>query len=131
MGVRERTITELIIPTINDLDCELWGVELHSGGKHTKLCIYIDREPAVSVDDCERVSRALSDLFDVEDIMPERYTLEVSSPGMDRILFQPEHYQRSIGETVELRLTVPVDKRKRITGTKFGTFVLSNETIKS
>lgn len=120
MGVRERTITELIIPTINDLGCELWGVELHTAGKHSKLCIYIDRPDGVAVEDCERVSRALSDLFDVEDIMPDRYTLEVSSPGMDRILFQPAHYEQAIGEKIEVRLTVPVEKRKRLVGVLVG-----------
>ncbi|MEM1434049.1 MAG: ribosome maturation factor RimP [Pseudomonadota bacterium] len=120
MGVRERTISELIRPTIEDLGCELWGVELHTGGKHTKLCIYIDQAEGVTVDDCERVSRALSDLFDVEDIMPDRYTLEVSSPGMDRILFQPEHYAAAVGETIEVRLSVPIEKRKRLTGVLVG-----------
>lgn len=120
MNVRERTITELIQPTIADLGCIFWGLELHTGGQHTKLCVYIERDEGVTVDDCEKVSRALSDLLDVEDILPDRYTLEVSSPGMDRILFRPEQYRASIGEGIEVRLNVPVDGRKRIQGQLVG-----------
>ena len=116
MNVRERTISQLVSTTIEDLECQLWGIELHTGGKHPKLCIYIDRAEGVTVDDCERVSRSVSDLLDVEDVMPEQFTLEVSSPGMDRILFQPEHYQQSIGERIDVRLAVPFEKRKRIQG---------------
>ena len=116
MNVRERTISQLVASTIDDLGCQLWGVELHSGGKHPKLCIYIDHAEGVTVDDCERVSRAVSDLLDVEDVMPEQFTLEVSSPGMDRILFEPEQYRRSVGEKIDLRLAVPFENRKRIQG---------------
>ncbi|MEM6707342.1 MAG: ribosome maturation factor RimP [Pseudomonadota bacterium] len=116
VNARERNIAQLISPTVTELGCQLWGIEIHTGGKHTKLCIYIDRPDRVSVDDCERVSRAVSDLLDVEDVMPEHFTLEVSSPGMDRILFQPEHYAGAVGERIDVRLNVPLEKRKRIQG---------------
>ena len=120
VNVRERKISQLVATTIEDLGCELWGVELHSGGKHSKLCIYIDRAEGVTVHDCEQVSRSVSDLLDVEDLLPDRYTLEVSSPGMDRILFRPDQYQGAVGERVDLRLSVPFEKRKRIQGLLVG-----------
>ncbi len=118
MNVKERKIAELIAPTIAELGCELWGVDHHAAGKHSKLVIYIDNAPdGVTVDDCERVSRAVSDLLDVEDTMgTAAYDLEVSSPGMDRILFEAAHYEQAVGEQVDVRLNVPVDSRKRITG---------------
>ncbi len=121
MNIKERRIAELVTQTVEDLGCELWGVELNAAGKHSKLAIYIENtENGVTVDDCARVSRAVADLLDVEDVMMSAYALEVSSPGMDRILFTAQHYEKSVGEDVEVRLNVPIDGRKRITGKLVG-----------
>jgi len=120
LNTREQDIEKLIAPAIESLGCELWGLEFISMGRHSKLRIFIDREEGVNVGDCERVSREVSDLLDVEDAVPQAYTLEVSSPGMDRILFKPEHYTRHIGETVDVRLHFPYEGSKRVTGVLAG-----------
>lgn len=120
MNTREQDIEALVTPVIEALGCELWGVEFMSMGRHSKLRIYIERPEGVTIDDCERVSRDVSDLLDVEDVMPQSYTLEVSSPGMDRILFRPDHYARNIGETVDVRLHFPFEGSKRIVGVLAG-----------
>lgn len=121
MNIKERRIAELVTQTVEDAGCELWGVELHASGKHSKLSIYIENaQDGVSVDDCERVSRAVSDLLDVEDVMTSAYALEVSSPGMDRILFTPEQFEQSVGADLEVRLNAPVDGRKKVVGQLVG-----------
>ena len=120
MNTREQDIERLLTPAIEALDCELWGIELMSMGRHTKLRVYIERPEGVSVDDCERVSRDVSDLLDIEDVMPQSYTLEVSSPGMDRILFRPDHYVRNVGATVDVRLHFPFEGSKRVVGVLAG-----------
>jgi ribosome maturation factor RimP len=117
---REDQIEELLTPTVDALGCELWGVELMSQGKRSKLRVYIERPEGVTVDDCERVSREISDLLDVEDVMPATYTLEVSSPGMDRILFKAGQYQANVGALVDVRLNFPFDGRKHIVGILVG-----------
>ncbi len=118
---REDQIESLLTPTVQALGCELWGVELMSQGRHSRLRVYIERPPdGVTVDDCERVSREVSDLLDVEDLMPESYTLEVSSPGMDRILFKADQYQANVGAVIDVRLNFPLDGRKHIVGVLAG-----------
>ncbi|MEM7078924.1 MAG: ribosome maturation factor RimP [Pseudomonadota bacterium] len=116
MNRKEKQVAELISPTIDSLGCQLWGVEYLSQGKHTKLRVYIEREDGVSVDHCAEVSRHVSDLLDVEEFSSAAYTLEVSSPGMDRILFEEAHYQDSVGEMVEIRLNFAFEGRKKFTG---------------
>jgi ribosome maturation factor RimP len=120
LNTREQDIEALVSPVIEALGCELWGVEFMSMGRHSKLRIYIERPEGVTIDDCERVSREVSDLLDVEDVMPQSYTLEVSSPGMDRILFRPDHYARNVGETVDVRLHFPFEGSKRVVGVLAG-----------
>lgn len=117
---REDQIESLLTPAVEALGCELWGVEFMSQGRHSRLRIYIERPDGVSVDDCERVSREVSDLLDVEDVMSESYTLEVSSPGMDRILFKADHYLANVGATVDVRLNFPLEGRKHIVGVLAG-----------
>jgi ribosome maturation factor RimP len=116
MNAKEKQIESLLAPTVEANGCAIWGVEWLSSGRHSKLCLYIDREAGVSVDDCERISRQVGDILDVEDVLPQRYTLEVSSPGMDRILFTPDQYASSVGERIDARLNFPFEGRKRIVG---------------
>ena len=113
---KELDIEALLTPAVEALDCELWGVEYMSQGRHSKLRLYIERPDGVSIEDCERVSREASDLLDVEDLVSESYTLEVSSPGMDRILFKPAHFASSVGQQVDVRLHFPFEGRKRFVG---------------
>ena len=102
--------------TVEGMGCEIWGVEFLSQGRHSKLRLYIDKTDGVSIDDCEKVSRQVSDVLDVENMFTKGYTLEVSSPGMDRILFNAEQYESHVGETVDVRLNFPLEGKKRVVG---------------
>ncbi|MEJ2130086.1 MAG: ribosome maturation factor RimP [Gammaproteobacteria bacterium] len=113
---RIETLQRLLTPAIESMACQLWGIEYEPRGKHSRLCIYIDREDGVTVDDCERVSREVSGLLDVADPISGSYTLEVSSPGLDRVLFNREQYAESIGETLDLTVTEPVGGRRHFVG---------------
>lgn len=106
----------LIEPVVEGMGFELWGVEYltHGGRAHVK--VYIDAEEGVDVDDCATVSRQLSALLDVEDPIQVQYTLEVSSPGMDRRLFTLEQFQAFAGEQVKLTLKTPYEGRRRFKG---------------
>lgn len=113
---REEQIEALLAPAVAAQGCELWGLEYMSQGRRSRLRVYIDKADGVTVEDCEKVSREVSDLLDVEDLIPAAYTLEVSSPGMDRILFKPEQYQANLGAVVDVRLNYPFEGRKHIVG---------------
>ena len=91
---------------------ELWGVRYFQG-KQNVLRLYIDAEAGVTVDDCAEVSHQVSGVLDVEDPITSDYMLEISSPGMDRPLFKPAHWQRFIGEPVKVRLFAPVAGRRK------------------
>jgi len=109
-------VTELVGSTIQALGLELWGVELLQQGKYSLLRIYIEREEGVTIEDCEKVSRQVSALLDVEDPIAGEYTLEVSSPGMDRPLFSIEQYEQFVGSEVDLKLRRPLDGRRKFKG---------------
>ena len=109
-------VTDLIDTTIQALGLDLWGVELLQQGKYSLLRIYIEREEGVTIEDCEKVSRQVSALLDVEDPIAGEYTLEVSSPGMDRPLFSIEHYLKYVGSEVDLKLRRPIDGRRKFKG---------------
>jgi ribosome maturation factor RimP len=99
------------------LGCELWGLELQAGGKTKLLRIFIDRaEEGVGIEDCERVSRQSSAVLDVEDVINGEYILEVSSPGMDRPLYELSQYEQYIGEDISLRLRFPYEGRRNFKG---------------
>ena len=119
MARESAELRRLIEPAVTALGFELVGVEfIH--GKSGLLRIYIDHEGGVSVDDCKSVSYQVSGLLDVEDPIRGQYTLEVSSPGLDRPLFQARDYERFAGHQVSLRLSVPVAGRRRFKGTLIG-----------
>ena len=120
MNNKELQIEELITPTVEALDATVWGVEYLNQGKYSLLRIYVERDAGVSVDLCAEVSRHVSDLLDVEEILPSAYTLEVSSPGMDRLLFKGKQYSAHVGERLDVRLNYPFEGRKKIVGTLAG-----------
>ena len=97
------------------LGYELVDLDAHVGGQGL-LRIYIDQEAGIDLSDCERVSRQLSVFLDVEDPLPGQYVLEVSSPGSDRPLRTPQHYQKFQGHEAVIRLRVPRDGRRKLTG---------------
>lgn len=110
-------LTILLTPTITDLGLELVGIEFSPNVGGSVMRIYIDEpERGITIEDCERASREISALLDVNDVVAGRYTLEVSSPGLERPLFVPEHFTRFVGEQVKISLNVPVDGRRRLQG---------------
>lgn len=113
--LRSRLI-ELTEPLLTQLGYELVDLELAAGRSHAQLRVFIDRPEGIGIEDCEAVSRELSALLDVRDPIPTPYTLEVSSPGLDRVLRKAEHYVRFVGSRVHVELLAPRDGRKRFTG---------------
>jgi ribosome maturation factor RimP len=110
--LRERLIG-LIEPVVAELGCELVELDLSPG----LVRLFVDRAGGVRIEDCERVSREVSALLDVEDPMPTAYNLEVSSPGFDRVLRTSAHFERFVGSRVWVELKVPREGgRRRYTG---------------
>ncbi|MCV6610206.1 MAG: ribosome maturation factor RimP [Amphritea sp.] len=116
MSAKMNVLHELIEPSVVALGYQLWGIEMLSQGRHSMLRIYIDAEAGIDVEDCAKVSRQVSGILDVEDPISGEYTLEVSSPGMDRPLFTLEQYQAYIGHVVQLKLRMPFDGRRKFKG---------------
>ncbi len=109
-------LANLIEPTIEQLGYELSDLELKLGGRDGIVRVFIDKPNGVDLSDCEFVSRQLSAILDVEDPLPGHYRLEVSSPGLDRKLTKPAHFQRFLGETVRVKLRFPVAGRRNFRG---------------
>jgi len=116
MASKQEILHKMIEPVVVSLGCELWGMEYLTQGRYTTLRIFIDGPNGVSLEDCEKVSRQVSAVMDVEDPIDGEYTLEVSSPGMDRPLYTAAHYARYLGETVNVRLRMARDGRRRFKG---------------
>ena len=113
--LRERLIA-LIEPLLVRLGYELVELEYAAGRSQAVVRIFIDQPTGITVDDCERVSREVAALLDVDDPIPTAYTLEVSSPGFDRVLRTPAHFERFVGARVFVELKAPRAGRKRYTG---------------
>lgn len=112
----EQKTEELIMPVIEQNQFELVNVEFVKEGSNWYLRLYVDKEGGITIDDCEKVSRAMSDILDREDYIEESYILEVSSPGLGRPLKKDKDFVRSIGSEVEIRLYKPVDGQKEYNG---------------
>ncbi len=95
---------------------ELWELEFSSRAGGGLLRIYIDRPEGITVDDCARVSHAVSAVLETDDPVPGQYTLEVSSPGLDRVLRTREHFARFVNAVVRVETKTPIEGRKRYTG---------------
>ena len=120
MAVQDE-LKALLKPAIDAMGFEFVGVEYHSNPKNRLVRVFIDRAPdGVSIDDCADVSREVSALLDVEDPVSGQYSLEVSSPGVDRPLFELEQYAAFAGEEAVLHLHAPFDGRRKLTGTLRG-----------
>lgn len=116
MGHVAQQISGLIEPAVRALGYELVGVEYLAQGRNSLLRVYIDSEQGIGLDDCERVSHQVSGILDVEDPLRGHYSLEVSSPGLERPLFTPEHYRRVLGSRVRLRLGHAIEGRRKVSG---------------
>ncbi len=110
-------LAKLLEPTVERLGYELADLEVRLGGKGGLIRVFIDKPDGIDLDDCEKVSLAVSALLDVEDPVPGNYNLEVSSPGLDRKLTKVEHFQRFAGETVKVQMRFPIEGRRRFRGT--------------
>jgi ribosome maturation factor RimP len=110
-------LEDLIEPTVVNLGYELSDLELKLGGRDGVVRVFIDKPDGVDLTDCEIVSKQLSAVLDVEDPLPGHYTLEVSSPGLDRKLTKSSHFQRFLGETVRVKLRFPLAGRRNFRGT--------------
>ena len=110
------TVAALALPVVEAAGCSLWDVEYVKEAGQWFLRVYIDREGGVSIDDCEAVSRPLSDLLDQADPIEGSYTFEVSSAGADRALKKPEHFAAFLGAEVEVKLYRPREGRKEFVG---------------
>lgn len=151
LSAKKRKLEELIRPVVEGLGFECWGIDYLSQGKHSILRVYIEsleagsaapqetelaedgtvdenqRESGIELADCEKVSRQLSGVLDVEDPISGDYTLEVSSPGMDRSLYELSHYERFKGHHAELKLRMPFEGRRKFNGVLNG--VEGNDVI--
>ncbi|MBO5176314.1 MAG: ribosome maturation factor RimP [Lachnospiraceae bacterium] len=112
----EQKTEKLLEPILKENNFELYDVEFVKEAGTFYLRAFIDKEGGININDCELVSRRLSDLLDEKDFIPDAYILEVSSPGLGRALKKDKHFEKSIGEEVEVKLFKAIDKQKEFTG---------------
>ena len=116
MATLEQNLQEMLQDAVEDLGCELWGIECQRAGRFMTVRLFIDKEGGVTVDDCADVSRQVSAILDVEDPIADKYNLEVSSPGLDRPLFTLSQFERYIGQDIAVHLRIPVMERRKWQG---------------
>ncbi len=114
-GQREN-LQELLRPGVEALGFELVGIDFQPREKNTLVRLYIDSAQGVRLEDCEAVSRQVSGILEVDDPISGRYTLEVSSPGLDRPLFDLSHFKQYMGKKSRVKMIVEVNGRKNFTG---------------
>jgi ribosome maturation factor RimP len=120
MSKTRAQMVALLEPAVEALGYELVDLELNFSGRRGVLRLFIDRSDGIRVEDCEAVSRQVSAVLDVEDPIRRDYDLEVSSPGLDRKLVKPAHFDRFAGQAVQGRFRQMLDGRRRFTGTLVG-----------
>lgn len=116
-GTYEVRTEEILLPIALEYGVEIYDVEYVKEGSEWYLRAFIDKPGGVNINDCENVSRALSDSLDREDFIEDAYILEVSSPGLGRTLRKDKHLEKSLGAEVEIKTYKPIDKCKEFTGT--------------
>ena len=116
MATLEPNLQEMLQDAVEDLGCELWGIECQRVGRFMTVRLFIDKDGGVTVDDCADVSRQVSAILDVEDPIADKYNLEVSSPGLDRPLFTLPQFERYIGQDIAVHLRIPVMERRKWQG---------------
>lgn len=116
MASIEEKVESLLTTTINNLGYELYDVEYAKEGKDYFLRVFIDKPEGIDLNDCEKVNNSINDLLDEANYIKEQYFLEVSSPGIERILRKDKHLQANIGNLVEVKLFKPIEKQKVIQG---------------
>lgn len=116
MGMIQTEIEHLLRPCVENMGYEFWGCQYLMQGRHALLRIFIDHERGIGIEDCEKVSRQIAAVMDVDDPISGQYSLEVSSPGIPRPLFYWDQYQRYIGESVEIKLSKPIAQQRKFSG---------------
>lgn len=109
-------LESLVMPITDELEYELYHIEFVKEDGENYLRIYIDNEEGISLDDCEKVSRRVSEMLDEEDPISVSYYLEVSSPGINRGLFKEDHFKKVIGKEIFVRFTGSLNGRKNVKG---------------
>ena len=109
-------IENILEPVVSAQDMEILGIEYRRESAGWVLRIFLDSERGISVEDCAEISRVAGDMLDVADLIQVPYNLEVSSPGIDRPLRKPKHFQKSIGDIIEVRTITPVENRRNFRG---------------
>lgn len=112
----EARFEKILLPITEEYDLEIYDVEYVKEGSDWYLRAYIDKPEGVTINDCENVSRALSDVLDAEDYIADAYILEVSSPGLGRTLKKDRHLEKSLGKEIEVKTYKPIDKQKEFSG---------------
>ena len=120
LGKTEKIVYDTALPIAEKFGFEIYDTEFSKEGGNSILRVYLDKPGGINIDECEEFSRALSDALDKNDPIPGNYYLEVSSPGIERRLRHREHFESSIGETVDVRLYKAIDGSKLLTGTLDG-----------
>ncbi|MCW3171914.1 ribosome maturation factor RimP [Shewanella subflava] len=116
MATLESRLVEMLAVPVEALGFQLWGIEYVQAGKHSIVRVFIDHENGINIEDCAEVSRQVSAVLDVEDPISTEFTLEVSSPGVDRPLFNAQQYAAYIGEDAKVQLTMPVAGSRNLKG---------------
>ena len=116
MSSRTEELRNLLEPAIKALGYSLWGIEYVSQGKHSLVRVYLDKEGGIGIEDCTQASKQISSILDVEDPISGEYTLEVSSPGLDRVLFSLDQYKEYLGWHLKIRLRENFENRRKFTG---------------
>lgn len=111
---KQEKIYELFEPIVTQMGYECYDVELNKNGKNKVLIVYIDHPDGIKLDDCETVSRKISQFLDEVDPIQDAYTLEVSSPGIERKLTRVKHYQAAVGKKIDINLFKPINKKKKL-----------------
>ncbi len=113
-------VTDLITSSVTQLGYELWDVEYVKEGARYYLRITLDSEEGIGIEDCELVHRTIDPILDEKDPIPNAYTLEVSSPGIERVLRTPAHFEKCIGETILVKLFRAINGQKQFKGELLG-----------
>ncbi|MBR9726468.1 ribosome maturation factor RimP [Shewanella intestini] len=116
MATLESKLVDMLSGPVQAIGFDLWGIEYVQAGKHSVIRVFIDAENGINIEDCAEASRQVSAILDVEDPISTEYTLEVSSPGVDRPLFTAKQYAAYIGEDAKVQLTMPVAGSRNLKG---------------
>lgn len=114
---KNEKLAELLAPSIEALGYELVGVEYHPNSVNALLRVYIDKDGGIELDDCVAVNEQVNGILDVEDPIAGKYTLEISSPGLDRPLFNLADFEKFIGSQAKIRVSRPIERQRNFKGT--------------